>query len=52
MRTVARLSIGEYDRMIESGVFENRRLELIYVCFNAARAPTRCLQPATQLQLR
>lgn len=30
MSTVARLSIGEYDRMIDSGVFENRRIELIH----------------------
>lgn len=30
MSTVARLTIGEYDRMIESGVFENRRIELIH----------------------
>lgn len=30
MSTVVRLSIEEYDRMIESGVFENRRIELIY----------------------
>ncbi|MBC8355776.1 MAG: Uma2 family endonuclease [Planctomycetes bacterium] len=29
MSTIARLSIGEYDRMIDSGVFENRRIELI-----------------------
>jgi len=30
MSTVARLTIEEYDRMIESGVFENRRIELIH----------------------
>lgn len=28
--TIARLTIDEYDRMINSGVFENRRIELIH----------------------
>ena len=30
MSTIARLTIDEYDRMINSGVFENRRIELIH----------------------